>query len=66
MLSQRVASSMRVALCKRAYSTAGVNACVVIDHDNKDLGAASLHAISAAAQLGGSVTAFIAGTSCGD
>lgn len=49
----------------RYYSSGGVNSAVVIEHDGKTVNKASLHAISAANAVGGSVTAIVLGESCG-
>ena len=38
---------------------------VIAEHDNNSLGPITLSAITAARQLGGDVSALVAGTSCG-
>jgi len=59
-------SQAKTLIASRLYSSGAVNACVLIEHDNKTMSKSSLHAISAAQKLGGDVSAFVAGTSCGE
>lgn len=48
----------------RYYSAGGVNTLVFVEHDNQTVQKATLHAVSAAAQLGGDITAMVCGSGC--
>lgn len=59
----RFASPLGVAL--RYYSAGGnVNTLVFVEHDNKNVAKPTLHAIAAAAKLGGPVSAIVLGSGC--
>jgi electron transfer flavoprotein alpha subunit len=38
---------------------------VIVEHDNNEVGAATLHAVTAAAQIGGDIDLLVAGENCG-
>ena len=38
---------------------------VIVEHDNNEIGAATLHAVTAASQIGGDVDLLVAGENCG-
>ena len=42
-----------------------MSALVIAEHDNKSLNKATLHAVTAAAQMGGDVSVLVAGHNCG-
>lgn len=58
----RVAGPLSMAV--RYYSAGGVNTLVFVEHDNQTVQKATLHAVSAAAQLGGDITAMVCGSGC--
>ena len=50
---------MRSLLVSRNAST-----LVIVEHDNEKVVPSTLHAVSAAKQLGGDITCLVAGTGC--
>lgn len=55
------------ALTKKPFSSIARNASslIVVEHNDSELTAATLHSVTAAKQLGGDVTCLVAGTNCG-
>ena len=58
-LRRACSASARVARAQRAAST-----LVVAEHDNSALNAATLHAVTAASQIGGDISVLVAGSGC--
>lgn len=50
----------------RLYSTGGSSTLVVVEHDGKKVTSGSLASFTAAQKLGGSITAFVAGSSAAE
>ncbi|GAA5807924.1 hypothetical protein MFLAVUS_001304 [Mucor flavus] len=60
--TSRIALQARATLAQRFYATgAGANTLLFVEHKDGLIGGATLNALTAASQLGGSVTALVAG-----